>query len=168
MIDNALEAFNRAADLNPSDPIPYLSIAQTYSNQGDFFAAEIYGRTALSKDNINPLLYGRLGVIYYKAKNYETAIKVLRCAIRGCLAAENEEQEVDIIETLPLKANSVDVYYTYGSVLSFYGKDTPGNCVEAASIFAELRASPYFDEMVDTIIREGEVLCAAFARTPTP
>ncbi|MGB7538492.1 MAG: tetratricopeptide repeat protein [Anaerolineales bacterium] len=167
-IDKALEAFARAADLNPNDPIPYLSIAQTESNQGNFFDAELYARKALSLDNTDAYLYGRLGVIYYKAKNYETAIKVLRCAIRGCTAADNEAQGVDVIEILPLKANSVDVYYTYGSVMAFYGKDTPANCVEAASIFAELRASPYFDETVDTIIREGEVLCAAYTRAPTP
>jgi tetratricopeptide (TPR) repeat protein len=168
MISDALEAFARAADLNPSDPIPYLSIAQTYANQGDFFAAERNAQKALMLDNTNAYLYGRLGVIYYKAKNYETAIKVLRCAVRGCLAAENEEQEVDVVIPLPLASNSVDVYYIYGSVLSFYGKDTPENCVEAALIFAELRASPYFDETVDAIIREGEVLCAAYARAPTP
>jgi tetratricopeptide (TPR) repeat protein len=167
MIGNALDAFARAAELNPSDPIPYLSIAQTYSNQGDFFAAERNAKKALALDNTNAYLYGRLGVIYYKAKNYETAITVLKCAVRGCTAAENEEQQVDIVVPLPLESNSVDVYYIYGSVLSFYGKDTPENCTEAASIFAELRASPYFDETVDTIIREGEVLCASYTRTPT-
>ena len=166
-IESALEAFSRAADLNPLDPIPYLSIAQTYSNQGDFFAAERNAKKALSLDNTDAYLYGRLGVIYYKAKNYETAIKVLKCAIRGCLAADNEEQGVDVLIPLGLAGNSVDVYYIYGSVLSFYGKDTPGNCTEAASIFTELRASPYFDETVDTIIREGEVLCASYTRTPT-
>jgi tetratricopeptide (TPR) repeat protein len=165
-IGYALEAFARAAELNPSDPIPFLSIAQTYSNQGDFFAAERNAKKALALDNTDAYLYGRLGVIYYKAKNYETAIKVLKCAVRGCVAADNEEQEVDVVEPLPLAGNSVDVYYIYGSVLSFYGKDTPENCTEAASIFAELRASPYFDETVDTIIREGEVLCASYTRTP--
>ncbi|MBN1438463.1 MAG: tetratricopeptide repeat protein [Anaerolineales bacterium] len=167
MIEKAIEAFARAADLNPKDPIPYLSIAQTYANQGDFFAAERNAQKALSLDNTDPFLYGRLGVIYYKAKNYETAITVLRCAIRGCAAEDNEAEGVDVVETLKLEANSVDVYYTYGSVLSFYGA-TEGNCAEAAAIFAELRASPYYDTTVETIIREGEAICAAFARTPTP
>jgi tetratricopeptide (TPR) repeat protein len=167
MINEALEAFARAADLNPADPIPYLSIAQTYSNQGDFFAAERNAKKALALDNTNAYLYGRLGVIYYKAKNYETAIKVLKCAVRGCTAAENEEQEVDILDPLALESNSVDVYYIYGSVLSFYGNEN-NNCAEAAAIFAELRASVYYDETVDSIVREGEVICAAFARTPTP
>jgi tetratricopeptide (TPR) repeat protein len=168
MIDKALEAFARASELNPSDPLPYLSIAQTYSNQGDFFAAERNAEKALTLDKYNPLLYGRLGVIYYKAKNYETAITVLRCAVRGCPAAENEIGKVDLVETLPLAANSVDVYYIYGSVLSFYG-DEDGNCEEAAKIFAQLRASPYMDDIIEGIIQEGEVICAAYSRrTPTP
>ena len=109
-----------------------------------------------------------MGVIYYRAKNYETAILVLRCAVRGCLAADNEEQGVDVVATVELEANSVDIFYTYGSVLSFYGGTDPANCPEAALIFAQLRASPYYDATVEGIIREGEVICASFARTPTP
>ena len=94
--------------------------------------------------------------------------EVLRCAVRGCPAEKNTIGEVDVVQTLPLASNSVDVYYIYGSVLSFYG-ETAGNCEEAAQIFAELRASPYIDATIEGIIREGEVICAAFARrTPTP
>ena len=107
-------------------------------------------------------------MIYYKAKNYETAITVLKCAVRGCPAAENEIGEVDLVRTLPLASNSVDVYYVYGSVLSFYGAEDD-NCAEAARVFAELRASPYMDDVIEGIIREGEVICAAYARrTPAP
>jgi tetratricopeptide (TPR) repeat protein len=163
LITLAIEAFSRAADLNPDDPNPYLSIAHTYTNQGEFFIAERNAKKALDLANTDPLLYGRLGVIYYKAKNYETAIKVLRCAVRGCTAEENEEQQVAVVNTLLLTASTVDVYYIYGSVLSFYGAQD-NNCEEAAKIFAELRASPYMDETIEGIIREGEVICAAYSR----
>jgi tetratricopeptide (TPR) repeat protein len=167
MISDALDAFAHAALLSPYDPIPYLTIAQTYSNQGEFFVAEENARKALQLDNANPYIYGRLGVIYYKAKNYETAIKVLKCAVRGCTAEENEEAGVDVAGEA-LSADNVDVYYIYGSVLSFYG-DEDDNCGEAARIFAILRESPYHDETVESIIREGEVICAAIARRePTP
>ncbi len=167
MIDLALSEFAIAASLNLKDPGPYLSIAQTYSNQGDFFAAELNAKHALSLDNTNPYLYGRLGVIYYHAKNYETAIKVLKCAVRGCPAADNEEQSVDVTGT-PLTQSTVDIYYTYGSVKAFYGNEA-GNCTEARSIFSQLRASPWDDSTVETIIREGEVICAMFEnQTPTP
>jgi tetratricopeptide (TPR) repeat protein len=163
MIAMALEAFSRAADLNPADPNPYLSIARTYSNQGEFFAAERNAQKALDLDNTNPFIYGRLGVIYYFAKNYETAVKTLRCAVRGCTAEENEAEGVEVAP-LTLTAGTVDMFYIYGSVLAFYGKEEPANCIEAAAIFAQLRASPYHDETVESIIREGEAICASFQR----
>jgi tetratricopeptide (TPR) repeat protein len=163
MIDNALEAFQRAAELNPKDPLPYLSIARTYSNQGEFFAAERNAQKALELDNTNAFIYGRLGVIYYFAKNYESALLVLRCAVRGCTAEQNEEADVDVIP-IALSAGTVDMFYIYGSVLAFYGQEDPENCAEAARIFAQLRASPYYDDTIEGIIREGEVICASFNR----
>jgi hypothetical protein len=30
-----------------------------------------------------------LGIIFFKARNYESAVEVLRCAVEGCSAAEN-------------------------------------------------------------------------------
>jgi tetratricopeptide (TPR) repeat protein len=167
MIDAALNEFAIAAGLNPGNPGPYASIAQTYANQGDFFAAELNAQKALSYDKTNAKMYGKLGVIYYHAKNYENAIKVLKCAVRGCTALENEEQSVDVVGT-PLAAGTLDFYYTYGSVLAFYG-NTPGYCTQARSIFSELRASPWYDTTVEGIIRESELICAMFERqTPTP
>ncbi len=167
MIDAAINEFAIASSLNDKDPGPYLSIAQTYANQGDYFAAELNARKALTLDITNPIVYGRLGVIYYHAKNYETAIKVLKCAVRGCLAADNEEGSVDVTPT-PLTAGTVDIYYTYGSVMAFYGNE-PGNCTEARSIFSQLRASAWYDSTVEAILREGEVICAMFeSGTPTP
>ena len=162
-IDNALAAFQRAAELNPKDPLPYLSIARTYANQGEFFAAERNAQKALSLDNLDPFIYGRLGVIYYFAKNYESALLVLHCAVRGCTAEQNEEADVDI-SPVSLSAGTVDMFYIYGSVLAFYGGENPDNCVEAARIFAQIRASPYHDDTIEAIIREGEVICASFNR----
>jgi tetratricopeptide (TPR) repeat protein len=167
MIDLALSEFTIAANLNPTDPGPYLSIAQTQANQGNFFDAERNARKALKLDKTNTIIYGKLGVIYYHAKNYENAIKVLKCAVLGCLAAENEEQGIDIAGT-QLSAATLDFYYTYGSVLAFYG-NAPGNCTKARTIFSQLRASPWDDPTVEGIIREGERICANFERpTPTP
>jgi tetratricopeptide (TPR) repeat protein len=162
MILDALDAFSRAAALNDKDPLPYLSIANTYANQGEFFIAERNAQKALSLDNTNASIYGRLGTIYYKAKNYESARIVLKCAVLGCTALENEEQGV-AIAGLPLAANTLDFYYIFGSVSAFYA-----DCIVAEDIFAKLRASPFDDQTVESIIQEGERICAAAARTPTP
>jgi tetratricopeptide (TPR) repeat protein len=167
MIDSAISEFAIASGLNPDDWVPFMSIAQTYANQGDFFAAELNAQKALSLKKTDPVIYGRLGVIYYHAKNYENAIKVLTCAVRGCLAADNDEQSIDIPEGAPLTASTMDIYYTYGSVKAFYGNKS-GNCTEARSIFSELRASPWYDTTVEAIIREGELICAKFERPTTP
>jgi len=52
--------------------------------------------------------------------------------------------------------------------MAFYG-NTPGYCTEARAIFSQLRASAWDDSTVETIIREGEVICANFEnQTPTP
>jgi tetratricopeptide (TPR) repeat protein len=160
----ALREFELASQLNPADPLPFLSIANTYANQGEFFIAEINARKALSLDPYNPIEYGQLGTIYYKAKNYETALIVLKCAVDGCSAAENEEQNVEV-KGAPLDAQTLAYYYTYGSVLAFYGSEG-NNCAKAASVFAALRASPLHDTLVETIILEGERICANVSPAP--
>ena len=173
-IDLALEAYSMAARLNPKNPLPYLSIASTYANQGEFFIAERNAQKALTLDSTNADIYGRLGVLYYRARNYEGSLPVLRCAVRGCASEENEEGHrlagddlVLDVTALPLSASTLNYYYTYGSALAYFG-----SCAEAEAIFAELRASPWIDSDVEGIIQVGERICmdasAAPSATPTP
>ena len=44
---------------------------------------------ALTFDPTSPDVYGQLGIIYFKGKNYEGAIPALKCAIYGCDAVES-------------------------------------------------------------------------------
>jgi tetratricopeptide (TPR) repeat protein len=173
-IDLALEAYSMAAHLNPGNPLPYLSIASTYANQGEFFIAERNAQKALTLDPTNADIYGRLGVLYYRARNYEGSLPVLRCAVRGCTSAENEEghrlagEELVLdVTALPLSASTLNYYYTYGSALAYFG-----SCAEAEGIFAALRASPWMDSDVEGIIQVGEQICtgasSATAAPPTP
>ena len=66
------------------DPAPYLSIARTYSQMGEYFAAARNAQKALEFEPDNPDLYGQLGIVYFKSRNYEGSIPALKCAIRGC------------------------------------------------------------------------------------
>jgi tetratricopeptide (TPR) repeat protein len=168
-IDLALEAYSMAANLNPRNPLPYLSIASTYANQGEFFIAERNAQKALTLDPANADIYGRLGVLYYRARNYEGSLPVLRCAVRGCTSAENEEGHrlagddlVLDIAALPLSASTLNYYYTYGSALAYFG-----SCAEARTIFAELRASAWMDSDVEGIIQVGEQVCAGASAEPS-
>ena len=167
-IDLALEAYSNAARLNPKNPLPFLSIASTYANQGEFFIAERNAQKALTLDPTNADIYGRLGVLYYRARNYEGSLPVLRCAVRGCPSGENEEGHrlagddlVLDVSALPLSASTLNYYYTYGSALAYFG-----SCAEARQIFAELRASPWIDSDVEGIIQVGEQICTGAASAP--
>jgi tetratricopeptide (TPR) repeat protein len=173
--EKALEAYATAARLNPDNPLPYLSIASTYANEGQFFIAEVNAQTALKKDPTNADIYGRLGVIYYRARNYEGSLPVLKCAVLGCSGADNAEGmrltgTSLSITPLPISPSTISYFYTYGSALAFYGQ-----CPQAEQIFTQIRASPWDDKDVEAILRVGEAICnnpptpsAAAAPSPYP
>jgi hypothetical protein len=139
---------------------------------------------ALLVDEGNPGFWGLLGVIYYKARNYESAEAVLRCAVDGCsveetrrlicelnMAACDPDDPNDPVGLLhgrelpgqALTSSSLEAYYTYGSVLAFNGK-----CVEAERILAELAQAYAGDPTVMTIVGDNRDLCAATAVGATP
>jgi len=196
----ALEYFNRAAqinaqltdDPNKQDPVPYIAIGKTYLQQGEFFAAALNMARALSINPSDPDMYGQLGIVYYKARNYESAIPVLRCAVEGCTADESQavlcEQgyaECDAEPTdesylgqdvtgLPLASGSVEYYYTYASALSYYsGTDIAlSGCTDAEAIHEQLLAVFGDDEVVNGIIDENRAICSVVTPSedlePTP
>ena len=95
LYDQALAYFAAAANLNEQlgikDPIPYLAIANTYAKDGEFFAAALNVQEALSFTPANPDVYGQLGVVYHKSRNYEGAIPAFECALEGCDAEQSCE-----------------------------------------------------------------------------
>jgi len=120
LYDQALEYFDRAASINSvlglNDPLPYVAIAKTYSRQGEFFAAAANAEKAISFDPTNPDLYGQLGIIFFRSRNYEGSIPVLQCAVLGCSGLENEQEEGVEVVGLALNDATVPYYYTYGTV----------------------------------------------------
>jgi tetratricopeptide (TPR) repeat protein len=184
-IAQALDYFDMAARINDEngilDPTPYLAIGKTYLQQGEFFVAARNILKALTISPSDPDIFGRLGVVYHKARNYESAISVFSCAVDGCSAQTSEalicelyygqdppclEEEVQIadVRPLPLDSESLVYYYTYGSVLAFYaGTDEyPQACQEAERIFRTLERSRFgSDEIVMDIIAEGRVILGA-------
>jgi tetratricopeptide (TPR) repeat protein len=122
--DAALEYFTQA--VNIKDPLPYIAIAKTYSQMGEFFSASRNISKAVAYNPYNADIYGQMGIIYFKGRNYEGSIPALKCAVRGCTAAEScEVRQCDPesdppieIQPLPLSQTTVVYYYTYGSVLA--------------------------------------------------
>jgi tetratricopeptide (TPR) repeat protein len=190
--DKSLEYFDKAVDINKqigvNDPGPHLSIARTYSQLGEFFAAARNVQKALEYEPTNADIYGQLGVIYFRSRNYEGSIFSFECAIRGCSGVDSclgrglEKcypdlgfNEVDV-KGLEISANTIVYYYTYGSVLAALSRPRENKCGDAMQIFdevtTELNTNPddYADgrETIVSIVQAGEAICASLARGDTP
>jgi tetratricopeptide (TPR) repeat protein len=178
LYDQALENFATAASLNEqlgiTDPIPYLAIANTYAQDGEFFIAALNVQQALSFNPSNPDVYGQLGVVYHKSRNYEGAIPALQCAIDGCDTQQScevrqcdpDEDPMVSVEGLPLTGSTVVYYFTYGSVLSGLHREGDDKCDRAMDVFAELRRRYADDPSVMSIVRAGEEICTYTAPEP--
>jgi tetratricopeptide (TPR) repeat protein len=171
--DLALEYYAKAAtidaQLGVKDPIPYLAIGKTYSQMGQFWPASQNVRKALAYNPNSPDVYGQLGVIYFKGRNYEGAIPALKCAVYGCSAQEscdvrNCDAKVDpqiVIKGMPLTGNTVVYYYTYGSVLAGMHRPKDDYCTESIKVLAQVRAGFPKDATIMSIIKPSEDICSS-------
>lgn len=171
----ALEYFAKAANLNAqlgiNDPIPYLAIANTYAQMGEFFSASRNVRKALDLNPGNADVYAQLGLIYHKSRNYEGAIPALKCALEGCTAEEScDVRQCDPavepmleITGLPLTGNTVVYYFTYGSVLA--GLHRPGDeyCAKSLEIMGMVKSQFSDEPVIMSIVQASEEICQAYA-----
>jgi tetratricopeptide (TPR) repeat protein len=174
----ALDWFDQAVQINKqlllNDPIPYLAIGKTYSQLGQFPYAGRNVKIALKYNPTNPEVYGSLGLIYFKSRNYEDAIDALKCAVRGCDAAASckirEISEADckaspeeIVQGMPLTSSTVVYYYTYGSDLAaLHTKANPDYCPQAVQILKEVRQAFANDKSILSIIEPSEQICLRY------
>jgi tetratricopeptide (TPR) repeat protein len=175
--DRALEYFALAAKINENlgikDPIPYLSISKTYSQMGEFFPASLNVKKALQFNPDSPDIYGQLGVVYFKSKNYEGSIAPFKCALFGCTAVEScEVRDCDpqtdaqiVIEGMPLTPATVVYYYTYGSVLAGLHRKSNPLCDESVKVLGMVRDKFASDELIMQIIEPSEEICASYGYT---
>ena len=162
LYDEALEYFDRAASINEvlgiNDPLPYIAIAKTYSRMGEFFAAALNAEKAVDLDPTNPDWYGQLGIIYDRARNFESAVLVLRCAVEGCSDVQNTTDSDGrwsvSVEGLPLDNNTLIYYYTYGSRLAALNQ-----CERALPILDLVGSNYAGDAIVMGIVNESFTVC---------
>ncbi len=157
----ALENFERAAKINEAlgirDPLPYLHIAKTYSQMGEFFVAARNAEKALTYNPADANTYGQLGIIYVKSRNYEGALPVLKCAVLGCTAAENKEATGNEVAIQPLPLSSVEVafyYLQYGSVLAALDQ-----CDQALPVLDRVSETYPDNALLQSIIQENYNIC---------
>jgi tetratricopeptide (TPR) repeat protein len=144
--DRALEYFEKAANIDKQlgveNPVPYLEIARTYSQEGQFFAASLNAEEALALDPTRAHTYGQFGLIYRRARNYEGALPL-----------------VDV-EGLPLTNLRVAYYYLeYGTNLAFLSRPNENYCKEAFSVLQEVRAAYPDDPILMDIVEDSEGIC---------
>lgn len=115
---------------------------------------------ALSFTPANPSVYGQLGVIYHKSRNYEGAIPALQCSIEGCsaeISCEVRQCDPDVDPMVPVKGcrsgSTIVNYFTYGSVLAGLHRPGDDKCDRALAIFAQIRSRYADDPSVMSIVR---------------
>ena len=157
-LDNAIDQFNLADALNPSDPLPDAFIARIYLNTGEFAKAIQFASKAVEDDPTNPIRYGNLGLAYYRNLQYSDAIEAFGYAIRGGVTANNQ-----IVTGLTLDYDVAEYYYLYALALA------RGNqCTEALPVAQGLIASVPADEVAVANAQEVIRICEAAAQeTPT-
>jgi tetratricopeptide (TPR) repeat protein len=190
--EKSLEYFDKAARINEQidvkDPGPYLSIARTYSQLGEFFAAARNVQKALEFQPTNADIYGQLGIVFFRSRNYEGSRDTLKCALRGCSGKDSclgrgldkcypdlGENPVEITG-LSIAPNTIVYYYTYGSVLSALSRKRDNRCADAIQVFSEIRAEltanpdAYADgrETIISIVQAGEAICQSLAADNVP
>jgi tetratricopeptide (TPR) repeat protein len=191
--EQSLEWFDKAVRINEQlgvrDPGPHLSIARTYSQLGEFFIAARNVQTALEYEPTNADIYGQLGVIYFRSRNYEGSILSLECAIYGCSGEDSclgrglercfpEFNEKPVSVTgLRLEPNTIVYYYIYGSVVAALSRPSDNHCDEAlrtmGQVRTELENNPddYADgrDIILGIVEAAEEICASLnSGTPLP
>ncbi len=156
--DKALEEFNRATGLNPSDPEPLLYISRTYAAEGEYAKAIQYGEQAIKVSPSDPFLYGNLGTFYYRNHDYPTAIERLSIALHGGKAEDGSE-----VQGLPLDYGRVaEYYYIYGLSLAHQGQ-----CGEALQIAQALNLGVPNDEISVANAQAMVDICTELAKNPT-
>jgi len=192
IFERSLEYFEKAVRINEQievkDPGPYLSIARTYSQMGEFFAAALNIQAALEFDPTNADIYGQLGVVYFRSRNYEGSIFSLKCATYGCSGEDSclgrglDQCYPDLgenpqeISGLAIDPNTVVYYYTYGSVLAALSRPRDNQCGEAMRVLRDVRdeltANPdaYTDgyQTILSIVQAGETICQSLAEDGAP
>lgn len=140
---------------------------------GEYFIAARNVQKALELQPDNPDIYGQLGIIYFKSRNYEGSIPALKCALRGCSAEESCEGRGGCgpndtpaqVVGLGLSPNTVVYYYTYGSVLAALSRPQDNKCEEALDVLTEVKLVYANDPDIAGIISAGEAICASLGTT---
>jgi tetratricopeptide (TPR) repeat protein len=158
LFEKSLEYFAQAARINDQlgiqDPAPYLSIAKTYSQMGQFFIAIRNVQKTIEFQPNKAEFYGELGVLYHKNRNYETGILAFKCAIDGCTPPEScdgrggcgTNDVPSAVVGLPLSSLTIYYYDIYASELAALSTPKNDHCAKALEVAGTIAASEFYKD----------------------
>lgn len=176
LYERSLEYFVKAKEINERlglrIPFPFLSIARTYSQTGDFFSAALNVQKALNYKPTDPDIYGQLGIVFRKSRNFEGSVMAFKCAIDGCTPEESclgrygreciadYGEEGVVVEPLPVSPGSLVYYYSYASNLAALSRPQENFCPDARRVMKLIVDAGYgTDPLVQQILVENENIC---------
>jgi tetratricopeptide (TPR) repeat protein len=143
--EQAILYFSKANAIDPENVDPYLYLSRTHYQNDELGTAVQYLEQALRLEPANPDIHGRLGLIFFKRRNYEGAEPELSLAVEGGTVdgagnpltyanglpvedingnpVESSDGVVLEVQPLPLTGPiSLEYYYTYGNLLAYLEK----------------------------------------------
>jgi tetratricopeptide (TPR) repeat protein len=156
----AVTSFSQANALNPGDPTPDYEISRIYLLDGVYNKAIQYGELAVKDAPEDPLLQGNLGVLHFRNRDYDLALKYLSLAVRG-----GTTDDGDIVDGVPLsyKPRVIEIFSAYGLTLA-----RKNMCEEAVPVFQTMLSQVADDEIAVINANEGLEICTANLVEPSP
>ncbi|MCC6190216.1 MAG: tetratricopeptide repeat protein, partial [Anaerolineales bacterium] len=181
--EQAIFYFSKASAIDPNNVDPYLYLSRTHYQNDELGAAVQYLELALHLEPANPDIHGRLGLIFFRRRNYEGAEPELALAVDGGtvdgagnpltyangLPVEDvngkpvESSDGIVLQVDPLALTgpiSLEYYYTYGNLLAYLQKCEPGAAAKQAPYWLERALAEYpQDATVLASYEESMALC---------
>ncbi len=157
----AIEQFNLAIPLDPTNPLPKTYLSRTYFLAGEYAKSIQYGEEAIKNAPDDPYLHGNLGIVLRRNFELPRAIEELRLAVRG-----GKTSDEIVVKGLPIDYGIVaQYYYNYGLALA-----ANGECTEAIQVAQALQINLPRDEIAQYNAQEMLNICASLVgeTTPTP
>jgi tetratricopeptide (TPR) repeat protein len=159
-ITQALQEYNQANTLNPSDPLPNEYSSRALASIGQFGQAAQFAEQAVKNAPTDPYLRGNWGYMLYKNTQINDALTQLSLAINGGLSEDGQTIQ-------PVSPTSSDTwvskyYYVYAILLAL--NDRCGEVLPLTQkILNYFRSDQYAAPNVDYALS----LCAASLGTPS-
>ena len=133
----AVQEFQEAELLNPSNPLPDYQLSVVYQKLGEYATAIQYAEKTIENDPENTYYYGNLGTLYFRNENYPKAAEILALVIHG-----GTSEAGVVVDPLPLDYGVVASYFArYG-----ISQAINGECGEALQISQAILESVSSDE----------------------